>query len=491
MKPAAPGSVPLALIEALRRVGAEAVRSGDARQIEQLLRANDVELKALAAESGFAEWDVGKLAAAVRETVRLQSAEPAADPLAETLTARFAAALTQAKPAASSRGASPTARFPFLPRQRPGAARGSHTQDTAAYLTEAQLARGLFEGLVEPLPAEPVRRALTRRDSMTATQGAVFAGRLKEVNCAVFTGPCLDLAAQLAQTRNFAVTRLLEEAMGSPPVKVPFGPFDAAPFQRNALEEGPYVNRPCRRAKEFIASNAEALQTAGVVNRIPIGDYGERLSMALMQAIRIALSQVGSVAAPMMTAPVYQAVAGSLTFQPDPRKLLDEGIVSLGHALSLLLSREVPGKTAVQVLRDVADRGLVGMLGAVAPFAVIGPMASTGQLPMDPVGYDERGRAQLPRDLHQALVELRRQRETFSGEATSDYAARHSQGLNRTETLRGCPVASLGPIFGADGNLTLTAASPLNALAREYIGIVVRLLEEGGDEPLTVKPLLR
>lgn len=304
------------------------------------------------------------------------------------------------------------------------------------------------------------------RFRLSAQQSRALSLRIRDVNSAVFTEPVLEIAERLAKARSLPLAELPRVGT-SPTTKVSYGKveLDGIVSPKGTSSSGPF-DAGLPSPQQF------GPQRTPYSNRAGVGDYGERLAESIVEAVRIAMGQVSDVAARLEASEPF-AAAKNLVLQPQAVDVLQEGIVSIGHVLSMMLGQGVPGMSADEVLAKIGDGALVTQLAMTAPFGVLGPHGNAGLLAQDPITFTDEGRAVLPRSLHDLVKTAHQKAEIVSAESNT-----HTMPKHRTETLTGCPVAVRGPIRREDGSVEMTAQPALQSLAVEVIALVRRVLQE-------------
>jgi hypothetical protein len=345
----------------------------------------------------------------------------------------------------------------------------------------------LFDGIVDPGAEVSLSDVVLLRNSLDASAAETLAARLKDVNVVLFSSACLDLAASMQEL----VDATRDGASVLPPhdkawvEKVPVHDQTRVPefAARGAAEVD--AEATLARATDviqlFIDARSPHETVGGAPVRIPIGpwpnDDGERLARALIEAARLALPLCGELYKAFDT-PAHDAALGHITFQSAGPEALREGVVSIAQAIGLLLARPPDGASLDEALAMLQGSGLVSALAAAAPFAVVAPLATGGFIPHESINRSPRGRLRMPSSLRGLLDQARQSREVISADARSAYAEAHRSPIdtNRTETLRGCPVASRGLVIDADGQPTSPTTTPLDVLADVYIALVREVL---------------
>ncbi len=364
-----------------------------------------------------------------------------------------------------------TARFAWLPKEV------SVDPQTQMELHRA-IDIGSMLGLIEPLvnavaPDETPRRLLQcshLRELLSAEQAKALAISAREMNAGVFSAPCYDLAAALAERRAIPLS---ERA------RLPGVPKVTHYGQRASELDGYPAAQRLDRAETTVGHTVtlDSGFSSTFENQAPVGAYGPKLSYAIVEAVQIALNDAEPIIAKLEASEAAQALFGASTLQRSAADLVREGIVSIGQTLALLLVKAPPGIGLDDLLGLIAKDGLVAHVAAQAPFGMIGPMIASGRVPSDPVSFDDAGRPQVPLSLRDLTRDIHSRRQIVSAEASSSETFGNAKD-HRTQTLMGCPVAGRAPKIGADGRVETRAEPALVGLASEVVDLVRRILAE-------------
>jgi hypothetical protein len=231
----------LKLASYLSKAGPALAQGGKPKQIERFLRANATSLKPMLQEMGVPEWDAQALTATVQQTVSTAGSLSESDPIGATMLARFAGALEAAlvKPQPAPPPV-PVTRLGWCPVHRAGPATGSHTKDMAASLTVDAATAGLYHDLTTDDDKPKLEEAHHRRSQMTAAEGELYAMHAKDVNCVLYTGPCLDLAEALRKLRRVPLKTLKKNGFGGPAKVHTFKSIRKFKFQSNAMADADF-----------------------------------------------------------------------------------------------------------------------------------------------------------------------------------------------------------------------------------------------------------
>lgn len=320
--------------------------------------------------------------------------------------------------------------------------------------------------------------------SVTPAHWQAYTQRLRSVNNVLWTEICVGLADDLRELRAGSLDDVPRFA--APPATHAYAELDGhwamvlSDASTTAMLEVVQRGGDFERAARYVHAHDSLTQTA-FLTRVPVGEFGEALSRALVEAARI-----GAAMATGRTTHVKGEgqVLRELSFLNGGETIIQEGFFTIAHALSLLLAKKPapPHDDLDTLLAQVDASGLVTRLAAEASFGVIGPLVGHGFVPSGPIEHTERSdgkeRLQLPRALDRVCGELRDSRR----EAGPGLRAFHfwDKFERRTETLRGCPVAGRGPVMSPSGEVKLAPQAGLTQLVHEYIELTRKLLREGG-----------
>ncbi|MFZ9888600.1 MAG: hypothetical protein ACO3JL_13965, partial [Myxococcota bacterium] len=291
--------------------------------------------------------------------------------------------------------------------------------------------------------------------------------------------------------RGSSTETLLRDAPGIPPTikALPHAKEHSQPAAHVTAEHRAAVaglgDAPARyfdqaeRVAESGRSPGDPLLASGAMWRAPVGEYGEALALALVDANRVMMRETHVVAAATAESAAYEQatrlnVAGSLC------GTWEQGIEALSGAVSLLTSKRVQGKSADEVLASLADGSALLQLASRAAAFSVEPIVGAGYLSKEPLQVTDNGKGRLPKNLLAYSREVHESREDFSAEATSDYARHHMRAGDwmANETKRGCPLAAKVPIYNEHGTLQVPDHTAIERLGAEYIALVRHFLKD-------------
>jgi hypothetical protein len=227
----------------------------------------------------------------------------------------------------------------------------------------------------------------------------------------------------------------------------------------------------------------------GFMLQFPVGDFGPDVARALIEAAAIGKRVAATSAAPFHANADLREALQKTTFPGKIEAGLAEGVVSIAQTLALLMAKAPPGLRGkpIAMLELIDSSHLVTQLAGLAPFAVLGPMAVTGMVPVDSIEVVQRdsgARARLPDSLVTLLREVHGARSNKI-HTDKDLEA-WLKSPNGRETARGCPVAGRGPVVNARGEIEWTKEAPLTMLTHSFIALVKKRLKAAGIADSTV-----
>jgi hypothetical protein len=203
---------------------------------------------------------------------------------------------------------------------------------------------------------------------------------------------------------------------------------------------------------------------------VPVGDHGEAMARALVDAGRamdaILLGPLRGSADELTRQ--YAGTLANHTFRGDALHSMLEAVGTFAGTTGVLTQHAVEGMDGSQLLRAIADDKLLVRI-ANGPIAVAGPMTFEGFAPTESVAVNARGRLALAAPFGRILDATKAQRSADAAVADA------TTGTHLIQTRRGCPVnAPRIETLGADGELHAAGASYIQQLGEEYLGLAQR-----------------
>jgi hypothetical protein len=385
--------------------------------------------------------------------------------------------------------------FEWMPASVPAVAGlATVTARTAGALTAEDVKRGVLHGVIPDSEIAAVDDPNLVRFTLPKAQANVVTTQVRDTNGVLFSPMAFDVAARMRRFRGGAVDDILRDAPGIgahikalphvtktdlPIAEVPdHVAHDAAHL---GVDPAPYLEKANKVADSGTSiDNCMLSGSSEAIWRAPVGDYGEELSMALVDAARVVMREAKAVIDTTADSPAYREINPKLAIAGDLAGTWEQAIEAMCGAVALLTSKQVGDKSADEVLASLSDGGALLQLAARGTFYTLEPLVTVGYLSKDPLQIDDNGKARLPRGVLEYVREIRNIREDFSADATSDYAKAHMQAgaPHSTETKRGCPLAQKVPIYDENGKLQMPDHTALETLGTEYVELVRHFLRE-------------
>jgi hypothetical protein len=203
---------------------------------------------------------------------------------------------------------------------------------------------------------------------------------------------------------------------------------------------------------------------------VPVGDHGEAMARALVDAGRtmdaILLGPLRGSADELTRQ--YAGTLDSHTFRGDALHSMLEAVGTFTGTTGVLTHHAVDGVDGERLLQSIADDRLLVRL-ANGPIAVAGPMTFEGFVPAQSVAVNERGRLGLAAPFDRIIKATKQQRAADA--ALEDASA----GAKLIQTRRGCPVnVNRLETLGDDGTTHAAEASYIQLLGDEYLHLAQR-----------------
>ncbi|MCW2923807.1 MAG: hypothetical protein JWM98_1211 [Thermoleophilia bacterium] len=197
----------------------------------------------------------------------------------------------------------------------------------------------------------------------------------------------------------------------------------------------------------------------------PIGEHGEPMARALVEAGRVMDAVVLDRMAPDLAALTEQhaATLGVWTFRRDALRSMVEGVGTFTGATALLVQRRVPGLDGMQLLEAIERDQLLTRLSK-APLAAAGPMFFDGFVPTVSVELPQSGRLALAEPYDRILRATRLARADEQAQA----------GAKLIQTRRGCPIGVRGIEVETAAGTHVNEETYIQTLGREYLHLAKR-----------------
>jgi hypothetical protein len=200
---------------------------------------------------------------------------------------------------------------------------------------------------------------------------------------------------------------------------------------------------------------------------VPVGEYGEPMARALLNASRVmdqvvldhvkpGLEQLGE---------AYPRLLHDWTFQRDPLKTMLIGNHTFANAAATYSLRRLPGMTGDEVLQGIESSFMMDK-GAKGPLAMFGPMSFQSILPTETVEVVAGGRLKYAQPLEDAYKGMRQLRK--AGFLTPQQAF---------ATGAGCPAALRNLVVERAAGTHVHDETYIRTLARHYIKLARRFYE--------------
>jgi hypothetical protein len=200
---------------------------------------------------------------------------------------------------------------------------------------------------------------------------------------------------------------------------------------------------------------------------VPVGEYGEPMARALLNASRVmdqvvldhvqpGLKQLGE---------AYPRLLHDWTFQRDPLKTMLIGNHTFANAAATYSLRRLPGMTGDQVLQGIESSFMMDK-GAKGPLALFGPMSFQSILPTQTVEVMAGGRLKYAAPLDDAYRGMRQLRK--AGYLTPQQAF---------ATGAGCPAALRNLVVERAAGTHVHDETYIRTLASHYIKLARRFYE--------------
>lgn len=442
-----------------------------------------------------------RASAVLGDTAPARVAAPASDGKpAGTLSPMAAVRFGNAVPA--SRSTAPDTESPFvkkgfewLPASVPAVAGlASATARTAGALSAEDVKRGVLHGVIPDTQIAEVDDPNLVRFTLPKAQASVATTQLRDTNAVLFSPIAFDVAARMRQLRGGAVDELLRDAPGveahikalpharRDDLAVAQVPAEVAQDAADlGVDPAPYLEMADRVADTGVSlEDCMLSHSSEAIWRAPVGEYGDELSKALVDAARVMMREAHGVIGTTSGSAAYEEINPKLAIADDLAGTWEQAIEAMCGSVALLTSKRVGDKPVDEVLASLSDGSALLQLAARGTFYTLEPLVTCGYTSKDPLQIDDKGKAKLPRGILSLLREVRDSREDFSADATSEYAKAHMQpgASHSTETKRGCPLAQKVPMYDDNGKLQMPDHTAIEALGAEYIELVRHLLRE-------------
>lgn len=312
-----------------------------------------------------------------------------------------------------------------------------------------------LDRLVQPIRTEFVERPNPRR--LDAAHAGELRARVHGALGTVFGPMADDLLRQLRELDGVSLDALPRS--GAPPEVSAYehGLHNTAVFRSDVAGGSELFEKAHQRlSSQQTIPGAARMHELDVT--VPIGDYGEPMARALVEAARVmdavALERMG----PHATAfdDEFGRVLGDWTFRRDTLPTLLEGNGTFAGMTAVWTHHRVPGMSGSDMLRAVEEGHLLER-AAKGPLGLAGPMFFRGFVPKRSV--IEQGGRLRPSPEYASIERLTRERKAGALIRPSQVRA----------TQRGCPIAVRNIATPGATAAVGPRETYIGALGREYL----------------------
>jgi hypothetical protein len=266
----------------------------------------------------------------------------------------------------------------------------SATARTAAALNAGDVKRGVLHGVLPDVEIAAVEDPNLVRFTLPAAQAATVATQLRNTNAALFSPMAFDLVARLAQLSERPLSEVVKGAPGiDARIKAlphaPHGEMPTANIPDDMAIDDPFdLQRRSFERRSRIADSGRTAEDSEMPGpayyRAPVGDYGDDLARALVDAARVLLREATEVCATASSSSAYAEINPKLAIADDLAGTWAQGIEGMCSAVAALTAKRVPGKSVDDVLASLGDGSALSQFAARAPVYVLEPLVGSGHV---------------------------------------------------------------------------------------------------------------